>query len=295
MGQSVDQALITEFSDMVHHKAQQMQARLKPYVKVKKMSGDNFAYDGLDEVQAQELTGRYNKTVFNDVEHDRRKIGRRQFVVTLPIDGHDVAGMLLNPEKEYADAVVKSMQRVFDKVVIESAFADIQTGRDFSSSATFVEDGGLTVDATAGLTYAKLLEIHENFFDNEVGLDMDEKMFLTITGNEHTTLMNQSELTSGDFNREYYIEKGQMIRAAGLELVKFGANANAPQFPDLGSGERELIAASTRGLCVGISKDVDLKIQPRPDYVDLVQVQATFSLGCVRTEGAHVQKVRVTA
>ena len=295
MGDTVDQALVTQFSDMVHHKAQQLKARLRPHVRMKKMTGDNFAYDGLDEVEAQELTARFNKTVFNDVEHDRRKIARRQFVVTLPIDGHDVAGMLLNPEKEYDTAVVRAMERVFDKVVIEAAFADIKIGREFESTETFAAGGGLTVDATAGLTYQKLLEIGENFIDNEVGTDVEEKLFLTITGNEHTDLMSEVELTSGDFVRDYFIEKGSMIRAAGFELIKYGANAKSPLFPDLGGGERNLIAASSRGLVVGISKDIKLKIEPRPDFVDLVQVQATFSLGCVRTEEKLLQKIRVTA
>jgi hypothetical protein len=295
MGQSIDQALITQFSDMVHHKAQQMKARMKPHVKIKKMTGDVFAYESLNDIEAQELTSRFNKVVFSDIEHERRKLTRRQFSVTLPVDDEDVRGALINPEKEYATSIVAAMERVFDKVVIESAFADVQTGRDFGSTLTFAGESGLTVDATAGMTYAKLLEIQENFIDNEVGLEKDEGLFLTITGNEHTSLMGEVELTSGDFSREYYVEKGSMQMAAGLKLIKFGANANSPQFPDLGAGERNLIAASNSGLCVGISKDIELKITDRNDYVGVTQVQANFSLGCVRTEGKHVQLVRVTA
>lgn len=295
MGLSVDQILITQFSDMVHHKAQQMKARLKPHVKIKKMTGDRFAYESLNDIEAQELTSRYNKVVFSDIEHERRKLKRRQFSVTLPVDDEDVRGALLDPGKEYASAIVASMERVFDKVVIESAFEDVSTGRDFGSTLTFANDGGLTVDATTGLTYEKLLEIQENFIDNEVGIEMDAGLWLTITGNEHTDLMAEAELTSGDYSREYYVEKGSMQKAAGLELLKFGANASSPQFPDLGAGERNLIAASSDGFCVGISKDIELKITDRNDYVGVTQVQANFSLGCVRTEGKHVQKIRVTA
>lgn len=293
MGQSVDQALVTQFSDMVHHKAQQMKSRLRPYVEIKKMTGDAFAYESLDSIEAQELTSRLNKTVFNDIEHERRKLARRRFVVTLPIDGNDYAAMLINPEKEYAQAIVSSMERVVDRVIIESAFRDVKIGREFENTLTFANDGGLVVNATTGLTYEKLLEIKENFIDNEVGTNGPEKLFLTITGADHTDLMSEIELTSGDFSRQYSIEKGMMTSALGMDLVHFGANVKSPLFPVV-SAERQLIAASTRGLCLGISKDIDLKILPRTDYVDVMQVQATFSLGCVRTEGKHVQRVRVT-
>lgn len=294
MPQSIDKHLITQFSDMVHNEAQQMKARLRPYVEIKKMDGDNFAYDGLGSVESQELTGRVNKVEFADIEHNRRKIAKRRFVVTLPIDGDDVEGMLLDPQSMYAKVIVAEMERRFDRVVIDAAFADIRTGREFENTVTFADDGGLTVDATAGLTYEKLLEISENFIDNEVGTEMPEKFWLSITGAEHTALMKENELTSGDFTRQYAIENGEMVRAAGHHLIKYGAGVKNPLFPDV-SSERNLIAASSRAFCVGIAKEIDLKIQERSDYVDVTQVQAIFTLGAVRTEGALVQKVRVTA
>jgi hypothetical protein len=293
MGQSIDKALITQFSDMVHNEAQQMKARLRPYVQIKKMEGDVFAYDGLGSVEAQELSGRVNKTEFNDIEHNRRKIAKRRFVVTLPIDGNDLEGMLLNPQGEYAKAVVAAMERQFDRVVIQAAFADVMTGREFDNAVTF-DSEGTTVDATAGLTYEKLLEIGENFIDNEVGCEIPEQFFLSITGSENTALMGENELTSGDYTRQFAVEKGELVKAASFDLIKYGANAKNPILP-VASGERNLIAASSRGICVGISKEIELKIQDRPDYVDVKQIQAIFTLGAVRTEGSLIQKVRVTA
>lgn len=296
MGQSVDNALITQFSDMVHNETQQLKARLRPYTFIKKLSGDNFAYDGLGSVESKELKGRVVKTEFNDIEHLRRKIAKRRFVVTLPIDGDDVEGMLLDPQGQYAKAVVAAMERRFDRVAMEAAFADVRTGREFENTIDFATDGGLTVDATAGLTYEKLLEITQNFTDNEVGCEIPEKFFMSITGKEHTSLMGEAELTSGDFSRQFAIDKGQMVNAAGYDLIKYGANVKNPIVELNSAGtERHLVAASERAICVGIAKEIELKIQDRPDYVDVKQVQAIFTLGAVRTEGALIQKVRVTA
>ena len=77
---------------------------MRDKVKMKPMSGDIWMYDGLGEVEANEMVGRYKKVVFDSIEHWRRKVSRRRFVVTLPIDASDVRGALVNPGSEYPRA-----------------------------------------------------------------------------------------------------------------------------------------------------------------------------------------------
>lgn len=291
MVQTIDQALITEFSGMVHHEAQQLTSKMRPYAKIKEMSGDVFAYDGLGRVEAREVTGRVNPATFDDIDHNRRKISRRRFVVNLPIDSSDVRGALQDPNGEYAKAVAAAMQRQWDRVIQDAAFADVLTGRDFETSVTFANDGGLTVDATAGLTYEKLLEIVQNFIDNDVDYDMGS--MLQITGDEHTSLMGEIELISGDYTRDFNVEDGRIKKALGMDLVHFAAGVSDPIIP-VASAERALIAATKGAFCVGVSKDISLSIKERDDYIETTQVQAILEIGAVRTEGALVQKVRVT-
>lgn len=293
MGQSVDKALITQFSDMVHTEAQQMVARTKPYIKYKPMSGDNWAYDGLGSVETREASGRNEQVVFSDIEHNRRKIARSRFYVALPIDGYDKLGMLIDPNAEYSKAVRYAMMRRLDRVVCGAAFADVLTGRDFGTTVTFSGDGGLTVNATAGLTYEKLLEANKNFVDNEVGNDMPMKKAIFMTGEEEEALMKESELISGDYTRQFAVEQGELQRAAGFDIVKFGGGVNNPIL-DVTSSVRSNIILAEGGICVGVSKEIDLKIQERPDMVDTYQVIATFYLGAVRTEGKLVQKLTTT-
>lgn len=291
---TIDQALITEFSDMVHQEAQQMNSRFKPYVTIKQMSGDVWAYDGLGRVEAREIVGRNVPATFDDINHNRRKVSRRRFVVNLPIDASDVRGALLDPQSEYAKAAAAAMMRKFDAVVYDASFADVKTGRDFETTVTATNDGVLTVNATAGFTYEKLLELKQNFFDNDVGIDNNEGLFLSITGKEHTALMGEIELVSGDYNRDYVVEKGVITKALGIDLVQFAANAPQPII-GVSGGTRTLLAGSTRGICVGMSKEMAIKIQERNDYIETTQVQVVMELGAVRTEGVLVQKVTTTA
>lgn len=294
MVDSIDDNLIIEFSDLVHKVAQQKTSRLKPYAQIKQMSGDVFAYDGLGRVEAREVSGRNVAATFDDIQHNRRKMIRKRYVVNLPIDASDVRGALLNPESNYADAIANAAVRQYDRTIYDAAFASVLTGRDFETTVTAATDGVTTVDATGGLTYEKLLEIGENFMNDDVGVESDESIYLTITGAEHTALMKEVELTSSDYNRQYNVEKGKMTEAAGIKLIPFAASVPSPIIPVAG-GERKLLAASSRGLCLGISKDMSIKVQERNDLIETTQVQVVFEIGAVRTEGVLVQQVDVTA
>jgi hypothetical protein len=291
---TIDQALIIEFSDKVHLEAQQMQSRLKPYVEIKQMTGDVFAYDGLGRVDAREVAERNAVASFDTIAHNRRKMIRKRFVINLPIDDSDVRGALQDPQSGYAKAIAAGAVRQYDRVIQAAAFADVLTGRDFETTVTAATDGVVTVDATAGLTYDKILEIHQNFIDADVGTDQDEKLFLTITGDEHTSCMNELELINSQYNRAYAVESGRIKNAAGIDLVLFAAGVSNPIIPTSG-GQRQLIAGSSRGICLGISKEMSLKVEERPDLIETTQIQVVFEIGAVRTEGSLIQKVSVTA
>lgn len=290
---TIDQALIVQFSDMLHVKAQQIRSRIRPFVTIRPMIGDKFAYDGLGIVEAREVQGRIQKVQFDDIEHNRRRIKRRRFVVTLPIDASDVRGMLTDPQGPYAEASIRAMERVFDRVGVESIFADVATGREFETTVTFAGDGGLTVTATAGLTYEKLLEIRKNWRNNDVGTDIPEKLLFLITGDEEEQMMKETELTSGDFSKQFVVDQGEMTKAVGLNLLVYGADVPNPIL-SVASTTRSNIAMTGRALNYGLSKAMDVSVKDRPDYIELKQVQVIGELGAVRTEGVLAQKVTTT-
>lgn len=294
MANEIDKALIIQFSDQIHITAQQMKSRLRPYVRVKPMSGDVFAYDGLGQVEANEVIGRVQKRNFTEINHLRRKIARRRFEVTLPIDDIDVRAVLLSPEQEYSAAVVRAMARRFDRVGIEAAFATVSTGRDFETAVTASSDGVTTVTATGGLTYEKILEINKNFRNAEVNTEVQEEQLLIATATEEQALFGETELISGFFTHQFAVEKGRMDYAVGNKMLIYGASVANPIL-DVASGVRSCIAMVGRALCYGLSKEFEVKIEPRPDYVDVVQVAVTGILGAVRTEGALIQKVTTTS
>ncbi len=286
---TVNVAFIRQFSARVHLEAQQNASMLRPFVVMKKIVGEDYAYDGLGTIEVRKQTSRYAKVEFDEIEHLRRKLITERFVITLPVDKTDVEKQLQDPQSLYAEAIGKAMERNMDKVIYDALFASVDTGQNFGTNVTFANDGGLTVDATAGWTYEKFLEIKQNFIDNSV----DGKILVAGTGDEHTSFMGEAELTSGDFSRHFFVDKGLATSAVGMDIVLFPANADRPII-DVVAGTRACFALAEKGICVGISRDMKIEIQDRNDLIDTRQVQITMVIGAVRTEGVLVQQVDTT-
>jgi hypothetical protein len=323
-----------QFLDTIHMKAQQIRSRLKPYVQLIKTQGEEAAYDGLGTVEAVEISGRLNRVVFADMEHTRRRLPRRRFAVAIPVDNIDVRDIMRDPKSEYATAIVRAIERVFDRVAIEASLADVKTGKDFSTTVTATNDGVTSVNASdMGLVYDHLNELRTNFINNDVGTDMPEAFFLAMTGDEIRALLADYRVVSYDSNGRVYnqegntgwtdaltydgsdyvntvanpltnsnftdkmgrVENGMLTNVCGFNVVPFAANAPNPILETYSSGDdlyRSCVAASTRGIVIGIHNDLEVDVQKRSDYIEVDQIVATITLGGVRTEGVLVQELK---
>lgn len=293
MARTPDVSYITGFSEVVYHEFQQMTSKLFPYVEVQEMKASKKAIEGLSGVEAKEINGRYQAVVFDDIAHLRRKLPRRRFSVDLPIDANDARAMLMDQPTEYAKAIVKALQRKMDRVIYDALFADIYTGEDFENVVTFEQDGGLTVDASSGLTWEKTLEITQNFIDGDVDVDNNQFVFIG-TGEEMTALMKETELTSRDYTSQFAVEKGFLSRAGMFDCRWFAANAKDPIIRVAADGKRQCAAIVKGGIILGVNKQVGIEIKDRPDLHETKQVSAVMSIGAVRRQGKVVQKVTTT-
>jgi hypothetical protein len=259
------------------------------------MSGDDFAYDGTGLLEARTVNERNPLIAPVNPDFTRRKLTRDRIVVELIVDNRDVRGMFEDPSSKLVDDCMFAIMRKADKIGITAMTAAVLTGKSFGTSVTFASDGGQTVDATAGLTYLKLLEIIDNFKKNEVGLDMPEEIYFGLSNQEVKTLMNISQLTSGDFSREYVVDKGTIVRACGMNLIEFGSGVDNPQLA-VASAVRDCFALTPKGLLYGMSKQFGVKVIPDyPGYVESTYIQVLGEIGAVRTDGKRIQKVQTTA
>jgi hypothetical protein len=290
---SWDTIQITEFNAALDVQEQQMTSRLLPFAKRVGINGDNFAYDGLTEVQSYRANGRNPDIQPSQITFTRRKLSRERVVVTLEVDQRDVRGMLTDPKGDLARLCIAAIERETDRIIYDALFATVYTGRNFGTSVSYTTDGVLSVDATAAFTYEKLLEIRANFIDNEVGNVGMTPIVIGISGDEHTDLMSEIELTSGDYTSQYVIEKGAITSALGMGLIAFGAGVTDPILETVG-GERISFALAQNGIVLGISLERKVEVKDNPLKIETAIINVIKELGAVRTQGVRIQRVRLT-
>jgi len=173
----------------------------------------------------------------------------------------------------------------------------VLTGENLDTTVTYANDGGTTVTATGGLTYEKILEIKQNFVDNEVGNEGNVPFVMAITGTEQTDLFSELELMSGDFSRQYAVDGGEIQKAVGINLVKFAANgASSGALPILSTsaGVRTTFCMAKGAIAFGTVRDYNIEVEKVTGKLHTHQIVVTGKMGAVRTEGKLIQKVTTT-
>lgn len=295
MADTQNQVLITQYTDMVNHLAQQKSSFFRGRVIEKPCKGKILEWQNLGATRAGTQTVRNEDIVASNASHQRLGAVMATKYHAFHIDGSDELQSLISLEKGYVEATAAAMAREFDLTVATAALGSVLSGESFSSSTSFA---GTTVDCTStGLTYDKLRDVVNAFYSKGVGLTADEKLYLAISNQEHNTLLNEIEAISADYRKtEFAVDKGRVANILGMDVIILpSAPDNNTQILNVASGVRSCFAFASSGICVGVNSDIAIKIDDLPNKVDTKQVKATFRLGALRTEDAKVVKITSTA
>jgi len=292
---------IVAFDAVVQHEFQQMTSKLYPYVKVITLDAAQQTIDGLDSVEMKPTNGRYQPIVFDSINHTRRGVGRKEYAIDLPIDDKDARVILENQATEYAKAIVAAAQRQIDRIIAGAFFADVQLWTTDSNGVsvpsatmlTWANDGGVTIDATAGLTYAKFVESKRKFVNAAVSLEENTFVFAG-TGDEMDALMQEDKFIKENYTRQMVVDQGYVSSVTGTKCLFFAANDTLPVIGVDSDGYRECAMFIAGGITLAINKQVTIDVKDRPDLRGTKQVSAVLSMGAVRNKKGVVQKVRTT-
>lgn len=296
MADTLNQVQVTMFADMVNMKAQQTASFFKGRVLEAPCRGKRFEVINLEQVSAGLVTSRFQKVALTDAPLQRRGALVDTYSIELGFTESDQLQSIVDLESPFVDAVAKAMMREYDRKVARAAIGTVLTGEDFTTSTSFTSDGGTTVTASSGLVFDKVREVLQKFYARGVGLTADEELYLAITDKEHSTLLSQAQFTSQDYAKDFVVVNGKVTKVLGMNVIQF------PSSPTAGSSiinaqsatVNNCFAFAKSGIKVGMNSDIEVKVTPRPDLVETMQVQALFRLAAIRVDGAKVVQIDVT-
>lgn len=300
---SLSQGSKLVLADNFYKLAQQTKTKLgaSPAVMFLDPNGKTNNITRMGSVELAEVNLRNPDKQYTDYDIDNRKFTKRRFTRTIPIDAkYDVNELIADPTSHIYQNLVAANNRVTDRIIIEAAIGSVLCGgpEEAGSLVTAANDGVITVDATGGLTSAKIDEITQNFINGELSYEDFKNSMLCLTGKENTALMGQTNFISSDFTSNRPVDTGIAQQAGAYGVVYFAGSVTGgitvanPVLNESGTTRKCVVLAPKS---IAISSKVDLlSVERNPNKVNTMDVTIDFWVNAMRIEGKRVQILTTT-
>ncbi|CAM4031908.1 phage capsid protein [Ectopseudomonas alcaliphila] len=285
MSFQITEAFVQQFADNFRHLAQQMRSRLEPCVSIEpNIVGMSKSINRLGQRTAQRRTQRHGDTPINDQPHSTRFVDLFDWEDGDMIDDQDKIRMLVDPQSDYVKAMVASLNRAKDDVIITALGGNSRstTGNIVLPSAQKIAVGG------TGLTKAKIIQARRLFRKNEADNHNGEELFITYTAAAAADILADATLTSADYMAAKFLQEGD------VEGKWMGFTWIPSERTPLSSGTRMLYAFAKSGVTLGKGADITTKVGEDPGKGFNTRVYAKMSIGSVRVEEEKVVEIAVT-
>ena len=292
MSFSVDIAFVNAYKSNIAIKFQQMGSRLRPYVRTESQNAEFSFYDRIGPTEAVEMVGRHADTPMIGTDHDRRRIGLRDFNWADLIDKKDKARMLADPTSAYTMNAIYAMGRKMDRVIIEAAFGTSYSGKQGETSitlpssqiigSTYVESGGAVA---SNLTIGKLRRARYLFGKAEADNEGESDLVAVIDPSQTQSLLRTTEVTSDDYNTVKALVAGSIDTFMGFKFIRSNL------LPVAGT-VRDCLFFEKQGLCLAVNAEVDVDVGPRRDKNNTNQVYVEAHFAATRMWEEKVIKVQ---
>lgn len=300
---SIDQGALQNFQDSFFELAQQTNSKLvnsNVFVFMpSKGKTNNFARIG--RVELVEVNTRNPDKQFGDYALDNRQFTKRRFTKTIQIDAkYDINELLKDPTSDILKQLNNAKERVIDRIGIAAAVGPVLVGAPDAvpTSISAATDGVITVDASAGLTYAKVQEVTENFINNELDYAQFAGSVFAISGKENTQLMGEDKFINQFYITGRPVEKGVQDTVSAYRMVLFagsksgGITVTNPILPE-GATLRSCVVLAPESVAIAMEL-AGLDVIKSTAKVNSYDITIDFWINAMRTEGVRVQIVSTT-
>lgn len=282
MSQQITEAFVQQFADNFMHVAQQKMSRLESTVTIEpNIVGMSKSINRLGQRTAQRRTQRHGDTPINDQPHSTRFVDLYDWEDGDMIDDQDKIRMLVDPTSDYVKAMVASMNRAKDDVIISSLGGNSRSsqGNIILPASQKIASGGV------GLTKTKIIQAKKIFRQNEADEEAGEELYMVYHANALVDILADLQLTSADFMSIKLLQEGNLKGTwLGFRWVP------SERLPKVGT-TRFCYAYAKSGVTLGKGKDITTKVGEDPSKGFNVRVYAKQSIGSVRVEEEKVVEI----
>ena len=291
--------------------SQQKGSRLEGSVRNEVQASKADFYERIGTVDAQEILDRHGDTPQFDTPHSRRMVTLTDSEYADLIDKMDRVRLLINPDDAYVNAAVWSLGRKKDDQIISAGLGNARGGDDGSTVIALPNSQKLAAydGATAtGVRFnVNLLRAASEKFDSN---DVDEsiKRYIAYTGKQKQALLEETEVSSSDFNTVKALVMGEINTYMGFEFIRTerlprSAVPITYSITDgsVGAGAGTIPAATSRrcmawaedGILLAKGQDIFARISERDDKRYSTQIYVAQSVGSTRLEEEKVVELLV--
>ena len=274
---------VAQFKDVIYLLAQQMDSRLRPCVMVDtNFVGHNKFYDQYASDSMVEIVSRYADTPVQLPDHRRRMVSPRYFVSNTLEDPVDALQMLIDPKSAYMQAKMFAAARQIDDLIIAAMGSAVSpTGPAGAGTQALT----LTIVAGGtGMTKLKCIQAKKNLDAGEVE---ETDRFMVVRASQLADLLNTTEVTSSDYNVVKALVEGDIHTWLGFSWVR------SERLVTNGVALTTYLAYAfqRKGVQLAIAKDVEGRVDERPDKNYAWQVYLRLCMGATRLEEARVCQI----
>jgi hypothetical protein len=205
------------------------------------------------------------------------------------VDQEDKVRMLIDPTSTYAKSAANAMGRAIDEVIVDAIRGASFTGETGSTSVELPGAQKIAVGAT-GLTLAKLISTKKLLDAADVD---NEGRYIAVTSEQLEDLLNNTTVTSADFNSVKALVQGELETFLGFNFIRVdGLRIDGTKIlPIITGNERACVAWQKDQVVLGLGAAPQARISERSDKNYAMQVFYSMSIGATRMQEVGVVEV----
>jgi len=287
MSTQIKTAFVQMFTRGITHLAQQRMSRFRGKVREESIApGDRAFFDQLGQTTMTKISTRHADTPLIDTPHSRRVVFPATFKHADLVDKADKLRTLNDPTNEYVVAFARAAGRAIDDEIIAAATGTAYTGVSGATSETWASLSSAQEHGTgSGMTLAKI--ITSNKVLRAAENDPEEGFYQTYSQEQLEDVLNDSTITSADYNSVRLLQAGTISSFMGFEWVHSERLGTT-------SSERNCFSWAKNCLLLGVAENPTGRISERADKNYSMQVYYEMDLGSTRMESTGVVNMLCT-